>query len=69
MVGVFSFEGPSGVLQQVRVRLTHKMGMTALVLKVKFVTFMNVGQQVDFQPHTFPLGATGHHCRHVGEGH
>ena len=26
-------------------------------------------QQVDFQPHTFSLGVTGHYCRDVGEGH
>ena len=43
MVGAFSFEGPSVVLQQVRVRLTDKMGMTDMVLRVNFLTFKNVG--------------------------
>ena len=45
MVGAFSFEGPSVVLQQVRVRLTDKMGMTDMVLKVNFLTFKNVGRR------------------------
>ncbi len=45
MVGAFSFEGPSVVLHQVRVRLTHKMGVTALVLRVNFLTFKNVGRR------------------------
>ena len=45
MVGAFSFEGPSVVLQQVRVRLTDKMGMTDMVLRVNFLTFKNVGRR------------------------
>ena len=45
MVGAFSFEGPSVVLQQVRVRLTHKMVVTDMVLRVNFLTFKNVGRR------------------------
>ena len=67
MVGAFSFEGPSVVLQQVRVRLTHKMVVTDMVLRENFLTFKNVGRRAPiYLENTTPPYSFMRHPEYVG---